>query len=202
MRINLAAFDQLVLMLNQVPHIAAMYEKKDGAFGPSVREWMDAAETILKANRIHLAAELATLKMTITSAQRGHLMGSSEGGIINKKKAVEIASMEALHQAQHSIRMLLASYETRYDEATLLARRMLVIASSLGMLNARLRTRFDSATLPALWRDLVSNERTSQWTTKMLEVVTPDEALTIVSRVLDELIADYAKIWARPTSQE
>lgn len=199
---NLTTYDQLVLMLNQVPHIAAMYERKDGSFGQSVREWMDAAETILKANRIHLAAELATLKMTITSAQRGHRTQSTEDGIINKKKAVEIASMEALHQAQHSIRMLLAPHETRYDEATLSARRMLVIASSLGMLNARLRTKFDSATLPALWRDMVSNEKTVPWTMKMLEVVTPDEALTIVSRVLDELIADYARISARPASQE
>jgi hypothetical protein len=149
---NLATFDQLVLMLNQVPHITVMYEKKDSTFGQYVREWMDATETILKANRIHLAAELATLKMTITSTQRGHRIQSAERGIINKKKAVEIASMEALQQAQHSIRILLAPHEARYDEATLSARRMLVIASSLGMLNARLRTKFDSATLPAPWR--------------------------------------------------
>lgn len=199
---NLATYDQLVLMLNQVPHIAAMYERKDSTFVKSVREWMDAAETILKANRIHLAAEVATLKMMITSTRRGHRMQSTDGGIINRKRAVEIASMEALHQAQHSIRILLAPHETRYDEAALSARRMLVIASSLGMLNARLRTKFDSATLPALWRAMVSNEKTVPWTTKMLEVVTPDEALTIVNRVLDELIADYTKISARPASQE
>lgn len=196
---NLTTFDQLVLMLNQVPHIAEMYEKKDNMFGQSVREWMDAAETILTANRIHLAAELATLKMMITSAQRGNRRQdpSPDSSVRNRKKAIEIASIDALHQAQHSIRMLLAPYETRYDEASQAARKMLIVASSLGILNARLRSRFDSATLPALWREMVSNEKTAPWTIKMLEMVTPDEALTLVNRVIDELIADYARISAR-----
>lgn len=204
MRMNLAAYDQLVLLLNQVPHIAEMYERKDSMFGQSVREWMDAAETILTANRIHLAAELATLKMMITSTQRGNRRQgqSSEGNVRSRKKAIEIASIEALRQAQHSVRTLLAPYDTRYDEAGQAARRMLVVASSLGLLNARLRTKFDSSTLPALWRDMVSNEKTGPWTVKMLEMVTPDEALTIVNRVIDELVADYARISARPASRE
>lgn len=200
---NLATYDQLVLMLNQVPHIAEMYERKDSMFGQSVREWMDAAETILTANRIHLAAELATLKLMITSTRRGDpRQVDPDSSVRNKKKAIEIASIDALHRAQHSIRILLAPHETRYDEASQSARRMLVVASSLGILNARLRTRFDSATLPALWKEMMSNEKTAPWTVKMLEVVTPDEALTIVNRVLDELIADYARISARPASQE
>lgn len=200
---NLTTFDQLVLMLNQVPHIAEMYEKKDSMFSQSIREWMDAAETILTANRIHLAAELATLKMMITSAQRGNRrQANSDGSVRNRKKAIEIASIDALHQAQHSIRMLLAPYETRYDEANQAARKMLIVASSLGILNARLRTRFDSSTLPALWREMVLNEKTAPWTTRMLEMVTPDEALTLVNRAIDELIADYARISARPASQE
>lgn len=182
-------------MLNQVPHIAEMYQRKDNKFGRSVLEWIDAAETILKANRIHLAAELATLKMTITAAQRrNRTQIKPDDNARNRKKAVEIASIEALHQAQHSIRMLLATYEARYDKASQAARRMLIVASSLGILNARLRTKFDSGTLPGLWREMVLNEKTAPWTVKMLEVVTPDEALTIVSRVLDELIADYARI--------
>lgn len=204
MRMNLAAYDQLVLMLNQVPHIAEMYERKDSVFAQSVREWMVATETILTANRMHVAAELATLKMMITSTQRGNRRKGQgpENSVRNRKKAIEIASIEALHQAQHSIRMLLAPYEERYDEANQAARRMLIVASSLGILNARLRTKFDSATLPALWRDLVSNEKTSPWTVKMLEMVTPDEALTIVNRVIDELVADYARISARPASRE
>lgn len=190
---NLTTFDQLVLMLNQVPHIAEMYQRKDSKFGRSVLEWIDAAETILKANRIHLAAELATLKMTITAAQRGN-QTKPDDNVRNRKKAVEIASIDALYQAQHSIRMLLATHEARYEEAGQAARRMLIVASSLGILNARLRTKFDSGTLPGLWREMMLNEKTAPWTVKMLEVVSPDEALTIVSRVLDELIADYAKI--------
>lgn len=200
---NLTTFDQLVLMLNQVPHIAEMYEKKDSMFGQSVREWIEAAETILKANRIHLAAELATLKMMITAAQRGnHKHANPDSSVRSRKKAIEIASIDALRQAQHSIRILLAPYETRYDEASIAARKMLIVASSLGILNARLRTRFDSTTLPALWREMVLNEKTAPWTIRMLEMVTPDEALTLVNRAIDELIADYARISARPASQE
>lgn len=200
---NLTTYDQLVLMLNQVPHIAEMYQRKDSKFGRSVLEWIDAAETILKANRIHLAAELATLKMMITAAQRGNRREPGpDGSIGNRKKAIEIASIDALHQAQHSIRMLLAPYEAKYDEASQAARRMLIVASSLGILNARLRTKFDSGTLPGLWREMTLNEKTSPWTVKILEVVTPDEALTIVNRVLDELIADYARISTGTTSKE
>lgn len=200
---NLATYDQLVLMLNQVPHIAEMYERKDSMFSQSVREWMDAAETILTANRIHLAAELATLKLMITSTRRGdRRQTDTDSSVRNKKKAIEIASIDALHQAQHSIRILLAPHEARYDEAGRSARRMLVVASSIGILNARLRTKFDSATLPALWKEMMANEKTAPWTVKMLEVVAPDEALTIVNRVLDELIVDYARISARPASQE
>lgn len=204
MRMNLATYDQLVLLLNQVPHIAELYERKDSTFAQSVRDWMDASETILTANRMHAAAELATLKMMLKSTQRGN-RGKGQGAessVRNRKKAIEIASIEALHQAQHSIRMLLAPYEQRYDEATQSARRMLIMASSLGILNARLRTRFDSATLPALWRDLVSNEKTAPWTVKMLETVTPDEALTIINRSIDELVEDYARISSRPASRE
>ncbi len=204
MRMNLATYDQLVLMLNQVPHIAEMYERKSSMFAQSVREWIEAAETILTANRMHAAAELATLKMMITSTQRGNRTHGhgTDVNARNKKKAIEIASIEALHQAQHSIRMLLAPYEQNYDDASQAARRMLIIASSLGILNARLRTKFDSSTLPALWRDMVTNEKTAPWTVKMLEIVRPDDAMTIVNRVIDELVADYARISARPTKNE
>lgn len=68
-------------------------------------------------------------------------------------------------------------------------------------MNARLRTRFDSATLSALWREMVSNEKTAPWTARMLEMVTPDEALTLVNRAIDKLIADYTRISFRPANQ-
>lgn len=201
---NLTTFDQLVLMLNQVPHIAQMYERKDSKFAGSVKEWMDAAEMILVANRYHLAAELATLKLMMTSAQRGNNRQEprSDNTARNRKKAIELASIEALHQTQHSIRTLIEPYEGRYDEASQAARKMLIVASSLGILNARLRSKFDSATVPALWKEMVSNEKTAPWTIKMLEMVTPDEALTLINRVIDELIADYAKLSTKPVSQK
>lgn len=194
---NLVAFDRLIFLLNKVPDIVYLYEEKNPTFFNSVKEWMNHVEAVLKSNNIKLVAEISTLKSLLTSAQRGvqnkDIVVIVGTGNNSKRKVVDATAIHVLHQAQHSLQILLNPLEEKYGEAKQLARKILLMASALGILNARLRTTFDPNTLPSLWKDLVSNETLSPWAARMLEIVSFDEALTIVNKVLDEWINDHVK---------
>lgn len=194
---NLVTFDRIVLLLNQVPDIMALYEKRHPTFVSSVKCWMENMEKTLKNNRIQLTAEISTLKALITSAQRGvqnnDIGITIKAGHNSKRNLVDAISVHVLHQAQHSLQTLLNPYQEKYDEANQIARKILLMASSLGMLNARLRTTFDPSTLPSLWKEFISNETISPWTARMLEIVSFNEALIIINKILDEWIDDHKK---------
>ena len=202
MPVNLQTFDTVTLLVNQVPHLASLYENRDPSFCDSVKDWMASVEAVMKNGRMRQAAEISTLKSMIISVQRGVMpssdiavpMRQSSGGHGYKRKILDTVCVYVLYNAQRSLQALLSPYEEKYEQARQLVRKVLLMASASGILNPVLRTTFDPATtLPSLWKSLVASRTISPWTARILEIVSLEEAFTLINQVLDEWIKDHNK---------
>lgn len=190
---NISVYEKLVQVLNRVPEIASMYQKKDIDFEPSVQKWLNTVESILKEDKNRLVAETAASRALIDSSKRGivvpNVIQLIRRNHTSKRSLTNEVSLRALYEVQHSVQELMNRFEEKYERAEQLARKIVVMASVRGILNARLSNRrIDSNTIPALWKDFASNESISPFTTQMLEIFDIKQALIMINKILDELI--------------
>jgi len=195
---NLMTYDKLCSLLNQVPLIIDLHEKKNPSFKDEVEAWMKAVASVLKSSGTRQVAEISTLKSLISSTRRGILPSNNiavplgNSVFHEKRKIIDAVCVYAFHNAQHSLQEQLDMHEPKFIQARQLIRKVLLLASGSGKLNSITKKKFDPAiTLPSLWKDLVSDPNIAPWTSQILQMISLEDTFTIINQILDEWIRDH-----------
>ncbi len=198
---KLDTYNALVKMLLRVPSLVALYEEKSPSFSDAVKEWIAAIEPIMMASGLSHVSEVSSMKARIIAAERGILTGDGVTSIgrssPSKQRYLGAVTAQSLNRVQEVLHGLLAPYETRYSEASQAMRQMIIAATQLGLLNGYFKNGGNG--IPQLFRTLMSDANLRPLATRVLELLSFDDAIQLLDMSLGEWVESYKKNFSPAT---
>jgi hypothetical protein len=200
---NLQTYNALAKLLLGVPQLVELYEEKSPSFSGSVKEWISTVEPVMMAAGLQHVSEISSLKARITAAERGVLTADGVTGIgrssPTKQKYIGAVTVQCLSRAQGVLHGLLAPYEARYMEAMQVTRQMVIAATQLGLLNGFFRNDGSNG-VTQLFRVFMADINLRPLATRVLELLTFEDALQVLNFSLAEWADSYKKNFEKLTS--
>ena len=199
---KLETYNNLARLLLGVPWLVKLYEEKSPSFSDAVKEWMGTVEPVMMASGLPHVSEVSSMKARIIAAERGILTGDGVTSIgrssPSKQRYVGAITAQSLNRAQEILHGLLAPYEARYMEAAQVTRQMVIAATQLGLLNGYFRNGGGNG-VAQLFRTLMADANLRPLATRVLELLTFEDAIQLLDLSLAEWAESYRKNFSQPT---
>lgn len=184
---NLTQFETINDYLQQVSVLVDLYDKKHSSFNIEVKRWFRQTELALHVARLPIVATIAARRANILAAERGtRPEGIALPKRASKRRICDAVAIHSLSDVQSIVLEALSTDQDAYSQAERLIRSVLVTANRKGVLNNGIQPPFTAANVRDLWRDMVADETVGMHTSQVLSLVSFRDALTLISRVLNE----------------
>ncbi len=198
---KLDTYNALVKLLLGVPSLVALYEEKSPSFSDAVKEWISAVEPVMMASGLPQVSEVSSMKARIVSAERGLLAGDGVTSIgrstPSKQRYLGAVTAQSLNRVQGVLHGLLTPYESRYAEASQVTRQMIIAATQLGLLNGYFKNGGNGTA--QLFRTLMADSNLRPLATRVLELLSFDDAIRLLDLSLGEWVESYKKNFTQPS---
>jgi len=186
-------FEEIQTHLLKVPELLVLLEKRaPGAF-EAVNGWLKRFENILENNRLQQAALIAGLRGFLANAARGlgpELEGAqARGG--TRRALKEAAAREVIRKASEIGVGLLEGDAGRFEEADVMARKMITMADFKGLIPKAPDPRDHTGNLKAIWKSIQKDKDLEQAALHLVSLIGPRDALVILDRGITR------DIWAK-----
>jgi len=193
---NLATYKELASLLMEVPELVALYEGRSSGFSDAVKAWMTRVEPVMAGGGLPQVSEVSSMKARIVSVERGVLADDSvvplQRASPSKQRYVGAVSAQAVHRVQAVLHGVIAPFEARLTEAAHVIRRMIIAATQLGLLNSHLSGGGNS--VPSLFRSMMADQNLRPLGTRILELVSYEDSLTLLEEGIAEWVESYRRI--------
>lgn len=174
--------------LLRVPALVRILDERGPGFAAAAKEWMIQVERILQDNRLAVAAEIAALRGTLISAERGAMpAGLVFNGRPSARKVREAAAADVVRKAESAISNAIRDDAARCAEGERLAQQIVAVALRKRIAPMAGQFSLHGDMLRALWRTLVADAELSQAATHLAGLVGPQDALILLDRKLPPL---------------
>ncbi len=191
--LRVAAFEEVQATLLRLPDLAELFEKRDPGFAGAVKSWLAAAEKLLASHRLIAAAELAGLRTTLISTERGMAPAAPQapaaGSRMTSRKARDTAAAEVLRKAAEVIATTIRGDAARLEEAERLARQLATVALRKGLIAAAATGIPASARMAAIWSALAGDPELGPATAHLAALAGTQDAWLLVARALPAVAA-------------
>lgn len=180
--VNLEEIQERLLRL---PTLVSRLEARDAGFAAAVREWLADTEKVLVGNRIPAAGELATLRGTLISAERGTIpTGVSVEGRATPRKIRDAAAADVLRRAEDALSDAVRADAARVGEAERLVHQVVSVALRKGILPPPPGSGSHTDMLRTAWSLVCADPDTGAAATHVAGLVGPHDALVLLDRAL------------------
>ena len=194
-RIDFSIFEKLVEYSNQVPQLVDRYENRDLMFINHLKKWIKQIEKTLKENNIPESSTFSNYRLLVLSVERGDIKEPNTG-YNQRKKIRESYAIQALTQAQNSLQILIAKSDEEFHICKKILRKLILDAITFEIIkNDIFKSSPTSAT--KLWRDFLSNPKTSLLALQVLEIVNYPDALSLLIlflMILQKIMQGYLRL--------
>jgi hypothetical protein len=180
-------FEAIEARLLQMPDLVNRMERGDAGFVPAVKEWLAGLEGVLKENGLAVVAEIATLRASLISAQRGTVpVDLVSVGRPSARKLKAAAAAHVLRQAELSVSEAIKPAAASFAEGERLARQLAVFGAAKGLFPSRADFSTRGGWLAALWQALRGDVELLPAATHLAALVGAYDALILLDRALPE----------------
>ena len=174
-------------MLLGIPGLVDLQEQGHPGFIEGVKQWLAKLEKGLEANRMPEAGNIAALRATLISAERGVIPAGVEfHGRATGRKIRGATAAFVLRQASDLISCAIQKDSERIAEAERLARQLVTLAKAKGSIRGLPGEGSSTAAdkLRAVWRIMSADPMLSPGTQNVEGLVGPYDALIILDRII------------------
>lgn len=131
--LRLLQLEELEALLLEVPALVSLYERRDSAFAGAVALWLKRSETALGNCRLPAAAEIASLRSRLVSADRGATPAEiTMRGRATRRKLRDAVAVMAVDRAGGTLQQATSEARSRVGEAERLLKQVLAVAQQKG----------------------------------------------------------------------
>lgn len=184
--VNLEEIQNLLL---QVPGIVELGEKGDFGFVFSVKKWLKHMEIVLKSNKLSVSANVAALRVSVISAEKGIIPGEVNfAGRITKRKVREATASHSISKAVEIVSERIARDIERIEEANRVLRQLVSIGKRKGVILELPKGKNFGDALKATWKKMSEDQLLAQGVVSVEGLVGPHDALVLLDRAITILI--------------
>jgi len=182
---RIANLEEIQGMLLSIPELINSLEKSEPNFSLSVKKWLMQIEQILVENRLAIAADVAVLRGTLISAERGLI---PEGIVFNNKntarKIRDAVAADVLRKAENLISNAINYDVARVAEGDKLARQLVALAQRKGLIQLNSNISEHSDMLKVTWNSMSKDPDLGPGTTHLIGLVGNYDSLILLDRTL------------------
>ena len=183
--LNIVNLEEIQSILLFIPALVDLQQERDANFVKEVKNWLKKMEKVLENNRIPAAGNVATLRGTLISAERGIIpVGIELHGKPTGRKIKEATAADVLRHVGEIVSNVIHQDRERVAEAKRLGRQLVALARTKGLIHELPSGEQYTEMLKALWRTLASDPDISPGTTNLEGLVGPNDALIIIDRTI------------------
>jgi len=183
--IRIANLEEIQGMLLHIPELINSLEKKDPNFARSVKKWLMQIEQILVNNHLAIAADVAVLRGTLISAERGVV---PEGIVFNNRKTArgikDAVAADVLRKAENLISNAISYDVARVAEGEKITRQLVALAQQKGLIQLDSSIGEHSDMLKAIWNAMSNDPDLGPGTTHLIGLVGNYDSLILLDRML------------------
>ncbi len=170
-----------------VPELINLHEKRDFNFFDEVRKWLADIEQILANNRLPVAADVASLRGVLISAERGLIPENvSLRGRVTSRKLKNGSAVQILRQVVEVVSETIKGPIAQIDEAKTLLQQLLAVAAQKGLLEDQKNSKDQSDKLNSLWQRITLDTELAPVATHVLGLIGYSDALILLERLLSQ----------------
>lgn len=137
MALNVAQYEELCELLREVPSLVDKMEARLVGFADDVLAWLKKAETVLGNNRLPIVSQVSTCRAILIQAARGlQAKDLVFAGRATPRKVVDATASMALERANQLLHGVVMERQAVFQEAELMARRMIAVAEAKGLVQS------------------------------------------------------------------
>lgn len=177
--------EEIQEMLLRLPGVVSRLERREADFAAAVREWLVETEKVLSSNRLAAAGEVAALRGTLISAERGAApAGVNVEGRATPRKIRDAAAADVLRRAESAVSAAVRADAARVGEAERLVYQVVSVAARKGVLPPSPCPESHTEMLRAAWALVSGDPDTGAAATHVAGLVGPHDALVLLDRAL------------------
>ncbi len=183
--LRIVNIEEIQKILSSISGLVDLQQRRDSNLDEKVKLWLAKLENILENNRIMLVGEVATLRGTILSSEKGIIPPGVEiHGRSSKRKIVEAAVTFSLRQASGLVSDYLKKEVDRVSDAERMMRQLIAMAKAKGLVLQIPNRNDHTEVLKFIWRTLSSDPGIAPGTTNVEGLVGPHDALIVLDRII------------------
>lgn len=183
--LRIVNLEEIQTLLLRVPGLVHALEARESGFAGAVKEWLVQTEQVLTNNRMPAAAEVATLRGALISAERGVLPpGLTFLGRPTSRKVKDAAAADVLRKAQELVSGAVRADAAQVAEAQRLARQVVSVAQRKGLAEVMPAGGTHTERLAALWSAMLADPDVGSATVHLGGLVGSQDALVLLDRAL------------------
>lgn len=172
-------------MLLSISGLVDLHEQGRPDFVESLKQWLSKLEKVLDANRMPAAGNIAALRATLISAERGTIPAEIElHSRATGRRIREATAAFVLRQTSEIISSSIQKDSERVAEAERLARQLVTLAKAKGLIQGSLSGGSSMDKLRAVWHTMSADPTLSPGTLNAEGLVGPYDALIILDRII------------------
>lgn len=180
--LNLEEIQDALLL---VPGLIREFDARDVNFAGSVKAWLTQGEQLLISNKLAAAAQVATLRGVLISAERGQIPA---GMAFNKRAAPrtikDAAAADVLRKAEELITNTIHADTGRFAEGDRLIRQLVAVAHRKGLTVEASAVDNHSDMLKAVWQAMIQDPEMGAAATRLIGLLGPHDVLVLLDRAL------------------
>jgi hypothetical protein len=182
--LGIIQIEEIASLLLGVPALVRQQESRSFAFAESVSAWLESLETVLAANHLHHAGQVATARSGLISTRRGLVpQNLNFRGLPSRTRVLSAVASQALQTGSEIASAIITENRPRILDAERVAQQIVAVALARGIIPARPPGGGNTEFLRSLRRVLVSEELEAG-TVHLEGLVGPHDALILLDRAL------------------
>ncbi|OGU30648.1 MAG: hypothetical protein A2057_00570 [Ignavibacteria bacterium GWA2_35_9] len=189
--LHLPNMEEIHSLLLNVSSLMKLYELRDSSFVGSVKNWLAMVESILQKNRLPVTAEIAGMRGSIISSEKGEIPpGVNLSKRVTKRKITELVAEHAIQSAVETLSKAISNDLARIRNAEARIFELVILARQLELIQIEPMISYDQKILSKLWEDLKTDSGSAEKKTvteraiAVQTMVGKVDALILLDRIL------------------
>lgn len=134
MALNVAQYEEISALLQQVPRLVDRLESRQSGFAEGVLAWLKQAETALQSNRLPVVSQVASCRAMLIAAARG--VQAKEVVFVGRptpRKVQDATAGMALERGNELLHGVIAERQGVFQDAERIAGQVIAVAAARGL---------------------------------------------------------------------
>ncbi len=186
--LRIVHLEEIERLLLQLPGLVKQQERRSTEFVTSVARWLTALETVFVANRLHQAADIATLRSDMIAVEHGQIpSGLQFRARPTRSRVLGAVASQSLQRATAVASTVISESRPRLLEAERVAQQIVAVALSRGLPIGRENGSDNTQYLQSLRGELVAAADLASAVVHLEGLVGPHDALVVLDRALAQI---------------